>query len=274
MAKLKSAERRTFKLSKLREPEYNPNQMTEAEMERLEASMEKFGVVEPPVVNTRHGRTGVIVGGSHRVRVLRKSGNKEADCTVVDLELADEKELNLRLNKHRGSPVAEILKEFFEPDELLTVGFTDLDLASFDMIAEEAAEELLGAATPGELPAEVAIAKLQEIQDALGAKSVEEAVEAAKAPAQAVEDLQKIQDALGAETVEEAVEIASTLAPASTTAADPEPPDEFPVVDENIPTDHQCPKCSYRWSGSTSPTDEEDAEPDSGSGDTAVDDED
>jgi ParB-like chromosome segregation protein Spo0J len=26
-------------------------------------------------------------------------------------------------------------------------------------------------------------------------------------------------------------------------------PDEFGVVDENIPTDHECPKCNYRWSG-------------------------
>lgn len=26
-------------------------------------------------------------------------------------------------------------------------------------------------------------------------------------------------------------------------------PDEFGVVDENISTDHECPKCNYRWSG-------------------------
>jgi ParB-like chromosome segregation protein Spo0J len=32
----------------------------------------------------------------------------------------------------------------------------------------------------------------------------------------------------------------------------PEAPDEFPEVDEDIPTDFQCPKCSYRWSGKAS----------------------
>ena len=29
----------------------------------------------------------------------------------------------------------------------------------------------------------------------------------------------------------------------------PEAPDEFPEVDEDLPTEFQCPKCSFRWSG-------------------------
>ena len=29
----------------------------------------------------------------------------------------------------------------------------------------------------------------------------------------------------------------------------PEAPEEFPEVNENIPTKHQCPKCGYEWSG-------------------------
>ena len=28
-----------------------------------------------------------------------------------------------------------------------------------------------------------------------------------------------------------------------------EPPEEFKTVDENIATEHQCPKCGYQWSG-------------------------
>ena len=31
------------------------------------------------------------------------------------------------------------------------------------------------------------------------------------------------------------------------------PPADFPAVDESIPTDHQCPKCGYKWSGSSAP---------------------
>ncbi|MBC7819090.1 MAG: ParB N-terminal domain-containing protein [Planctomycetaceae bacterium] len=30
-------------------------------------------------------------------------------------------------------------------------------------------------------------------------------------------------------------------------------PSEFPQVDETISTDHECPKCKYRWSGSSAP---------------------
>lgn len=29
------------------------------------------------------------------------------------------------------------------------------------------------------------------------------------------------------------------------------PPNEFQEMDENIDTDHECPKCGYRWSGGT-----------------------
>lgn len=29
----------------------------------------------------------------------------------------------------------------------------------------------------------------------------------------------------------------------------PQPPSEFGAVDENISTEHSCPKCGYRWSG-------------------------
>jgi len=29
---------------------------------------------------------------------------------------------------------------------------------------------------------------------------------------------------------------------------EPEAPEEFPEVDENIPTKHKCPSCGYEWS--------------------------
>lgn len=30
---------------------------------------------------------------------------------------------------------------------------------------------------------------------------------------------------------------------------DKEPPDEFPAMDEDLETEHRCPKCGYEWSG-------------------------
>lgn len=31
--------------------------------------------------------------------------------------------------------------------------------------------------------------------------------------------------------------------------AEQEPPESFQTVDENLPTEHECPKCHYKWSG-------------------------
>jgi hypothetical protein len=30
---------------------------------------------------------------------------------------------------------------------------------------------------------------------------------------------------------------------------DDSPPDDFGEVDEDIDTEHECPKCGYKWSG-------------------------
>ena len=36
-------------------------------------------------------------------------------------------------------------------------------------------------------------------------------------------------------------------------AAPEQPPAEFPAYDESIETQHECPKCRFRWSGSSAP---------------------
>lgn len=38
---------------------------------------------------------------------------------------------------------------------------------------------------------------------------------------------------------------------ASQASAPVEPPSKFAEFGEDIETEHQCPKCSYRWSGSS-----------------------
>ena len=41
-----------------------------------------------------------------------------------------------------------------------------------------------------------------------------------------------------------------------TTPVQPEPPAEFPEFNEQIDTEHQCPKCGYKWSGNSAPQQE------------------
>jgi len=56
-------------------------------------------------------------------------------------------------------------------------------------------------------------------------------------------DAELLAELMGGENAPELLlDLASAL-------ADVEPPDEFPDVDENLPTEHQCPECGYKWSG-------------------------
>jgi hypothetical protein len=79
---------------------YNPRQSTAKQEKHLKESLEKFGLVEPIIFNKQ---TGWIVGGHFRVRELKKLGITEIECVIVDLNEADEKELNIRLNANTGS---------------------------------------------------------------------------------------------------------------------------------------------------------------------------
>ena len=88
------------KLIELKPAPYNPRQSNAEQEKQLKSSLEKFGVVEPIIFNKQ---TGYIVGGHFRIRELKKLGYKEIECVIVDLNEADEKELNIRLNANTGS---------------------------------------------------------------------------------------------------------------------------------------------------------------------------
>jgi DNA modification methylase len=88
---------RTFKLSDIHEAPYNPRVISEEALEGLAFSIQKFGCVEPIIVNVRDGRN-IIIGGHQRRKVLAAGGVKECLCVVVDLNEKQEKVLNLSLN--------------------------------------------------------------------------------------------------------------------------------------------------------------------------------
>ena len=97
------------------------------EYEKLKRSMQEFGYVEPIVWNKR---TGNIVGGHQRYKVLLDMGMSEVDCVVVDLDETKEKALNLALNKIQGDWDYEKLKDLLQE---LDTGEYDLELTGFDM---------------------------------------------------------------------------------------------------------------------------------------------
>ena len=124
----------TKKLSELKPAPYNPRKSNDAQEKHLKASLEKFGVVEPIIFNKQ---TGYITGGHFRVRELKKLGYKEVECVIVDLNEADEKELNIRLNANTGDWDWEQLSGW-NSEELADWG---LDVPKFEELSEEYGEE-------------------------------------------------------------------------------------------------------------------------------------
>lgn len=114
------------------EAEYNPRTITDYQLDKLEESIEKFGMVDPIIVNTYEGREGVVVGGHQRLRVLRRMGEKKVPVYEVSLNEQDERELNIRLNKNTGEFDIELLNEHFTTEELGDYGFEEYEIDNSD----------------------------------------------------------------------------------------------------------------------------------------------
>ena len=123
---------RTLKATEIKAADYNPRkdlQPEDAEYKKLRRSIEEFGYVEPIIWNER---TGNVVGGHQRLKVLLEKGAQEIECVVVSLDDKDEKILNVLLNKVEGGwdeeKLGDLLAELGE-DATLT-GFTQQEIDS------------------------------------------------------------------------------------------------------------------------------------------------
>ncbi len=109
---------------------YNPRQDLkpgDPAYEQLKRSLTQFGCVEPLVWNRR---TGHLVGGHQRFKVLLEQGVAEVDVSIVDLPLEQEKALNIALNKITGdwdeAKLAALLQELGQIPEF-DVGLTGFE---------------------------------------------------------------------------------------------------------------------------------------------------
>lgn len=85
---------KTKKLTDLKPAPYNPRTISDKAMAGLRASIDRFGLVEPIVIN----RDGRVIGGHQRLKVLKEQGVKKTKVVVVDLTKREEKALNVTLN--------------------------------------------------------------------------------------------------------------------------------------------------------------------------------
>jgi len=125
---------RNFNLADLTDYYKNPRSLSEKEFKQLKTSLDKFGMIDKPIVNLDADNT--IIGGHQRKHVLEASGVKECECWVPDRELSEKEveELNIRLNKNTGSWDFDVLANEFELPDLVEWGFTEYELlhTSFD----------------------------------------------------------------------------------------------------------------------------------------------
>lgn len=132
-----------IKIDKINPAAYNPRKDLkpgDPDYEKLKKSINTFGYVEPLVWNSR---TGNLVGGHQRFKILLEQGLKEVDVSIVDLDLEKEKTLNLALNKISGDwddeKLGLLLKELTQnPDfDSLLSGFDLPEISQiFDRLEE------------------------------------------------------------------------------------------------------------------------------------------
>jgi ParB-like chromosome segregation protein Spo0J len=121
---------RTLPLAALVPAPYNPRRPLEprsAAYRKLRKSLEEFGLVEPLVWNEVSGH---VVGGHARLAILRELGASEAPVSVVRLDEARERALNVVLNNQEA-------QGRYDPDRLADVlveleGLPELELTGFD----------------------------------------------------------------------------------------------------------------------------------------------
>lgn len=114
-------ELKEMKVSDLKGWSENPREISVAAMDGLRASIERFGVVSPIIWNAKTGR---VVSGHQRLRVLREKGIESVKVIVTDLDEQDEKFLNVTLNNAAitgdfTEGIAPILEELRKQDTIL-----------------------------------------------------------------------------------------------------------------------------------------------------------
>jgi len=123
---------REMEIDKIKGAEYNPRLDLVPgmpEFERLKNSIEAFDEVIPLVWNQR---TETLVSGHQRLSILKHLGYSTVMVSVVDIDLAEEKLLNVALNKIGGQwdyqKLEELLNEYRFEEAAIT-GFSPQELA-------------------------------------------------------------------------------------------------------------------------------------------------
>lgn len=142
--------------------EYNPRHLSQEQAEHLEASLKRFGAVDPAIINIHPDRKNIIIGGHQRLKTAQRLGWETFPCVELELDKEKERELNIRLNKNTGGWDYDALANYFEVEELIDWGFKDEELFG-DVEAEELEAEEDNYEEPDEIHTDIVLGDLIEI---------------------------------------------------------------------------------------------------------------
>jgi len=137
-----------LRLDRLCAADTNPRVISNRNFKGLTGSLNRFGQVEPIVWNERTGR---IVGGHQRFRVLVDAGVVEALVVAVDMTPEDEEDARLVLNNPAiegefDEPIGDLLRHLEEKSVSL---FKELNFDSLQRSLEkDAGREVHGSSEP------------------------------------------------------------------------------------------------------------------------------
>ena len=118
-----------IKINKLNPAEYNPRNLTDEQKDNIKKSLDEFGFVNPLVVNSNPDRQNIVIGGHQRLKVAQELGYDEVPVVYINLNEAQERELNIRLNRNTGEWDLESLAEHFTKGQLSDWGFDNEELS-------------------------------------------------------------------------------------------------------------------------------------------------
>lgn len=122
-----------IKTKELKEANYNPRrklEKTDEAYQRIKASIEEFGYVDPIIVNSNNM---TVIGGHQRLEIMKELGYEKIECIMLNLDEKQEKRLNLSLNKNVGYWDNTKLEELFNDlnlsdEELFATGFSESEI--------------------------------------------------------------------------------------------------------------------------------------------------
>lgn len=131
-----------IKIEKLKLAEYNPRTISEKELTNLKKSLEKFGFIQPVVIN----KDFTVISGHQRIRAWKEMGNKEVPTLQVNITKNEEKALNLAMNRISGEWDVEklygVMNDLRITTELEFTGFDEKEVSKIlDQFLEEEEDE-------------------------------------------------------------------------------------------------------------------------------------